>query len=180
MYICTSEWKSKEGTVSFPLFIYIMAEEKIADWLSAKFAEPDFSDCFLVDIKIAPGNKWEVYVDCDSGLTLEKCQKISRFLEKWIDEQGLLGEKYVLEVSSPGIERPLAFARQYAKNVGRELAVELKEGGKIEGKLAAVEPSGILLTTNEKIKENNKTVKKMINHTIPFEKIAKAIVKVSF
>ena len=106
-----------------------MIVEKITDLLDKKFTEEDFSDCFLVDIKAHAHNKIDVFIDSDSGVTFEKCQKISRYLERFIDENGWLGEKYVLEVSSPGISRPLKFKRQYAKNIGRKVEVKGPRSG---------------------------------------------------
>ena len=90
-----------------------MIEDRIVELLGAKFEEEEFRDCFLVETKFHGNNKLEVFIDCDNGLTFEKCQKISRYLESFIDEKQWLGEKYVLDVSSPGIGRPLILKRQY-------------------------------------------------------------------
>ena len=95
-------------------------ESKIEALLVEKFNDPDFDDCFVVDIIISKGNRIGVFVDCDSGMTFRKCQMLSRYLEGFIDEEKWFGEKYVLEVSSPGIDRPLKFARQYRNNIGRK------------------------------------------------------------
>jgi ribosome maturation factor RimP len=64
----------------------------------------------------------------DGGVTADDCAKVSRALEAWFDETGTLGERYVLEVSSPGIERPLRFARHWERFVGHD--VRLKLGGR--------------------------------------------------
>ncbi|MEM9824423.1 MAG: hypothetical protein AAF985_25280, partial [Bacteroidota bacterium] len=119
--------------------------KKIEALLAEKFQEEEFTDCFLVDLHLSASNKLEIFVDSDSGITFKKCQQISRFLEKPIDEEGWLGEKYTLEVSSPGISRPLKFQRQYPKNIGRKLEVKLLEGGTKTGKLTKVEASQIIL-----------------------------------
>ena len=107
-----------------------MIEQKIEDLLSEKFKETDFDDFFIVAIKLHTNNKLEVFIDSDSSLPLSKCQQISRYLESYIDTHQWLGEKYILEVSSPGISRPLTLVRQYKKNIGRKLAVNFLEDGK--------------------------------------------------
>ncbi len=98
--------------------------ERIAQLLDEKYTTDEaFADCFTVDIEIKPGQKLYVFADSDSGMTFEKCQKLSRYLEQHLDTNGWLGETYVLEVSSPGVMRPLQFARQYPRNIGRTLEV---------------------------------------------------------
>lgn len=157
-----------------------MEIKKIEALLAEKFQEEGFTDCFLVDMNLSASNKLEVFVDSDSGITFKKCQQISRFLEKPIDEEGWLGEKYTLEVSSPGISRPLKFPRQYPKNIGRKLEVKLLEGAKKTGTLTKVEPPLIILEEKIRVKEGKKKVNKIVQHEIPFESIKQARVKVSF
>src|SRR5690625_6104146 len=64
----------------------------------------------------------------DSGMTLAKCQAFSRHIESYLDETLVLGEKYELDVSSPGLDRPLKLVRQYHNNIGRDLKVWLEDG----------------------------------------------------
>lgn len=149
--------------------------------MAEKFLEPEFADFFVVEIKLEQKtNRLEIYLDSDSGIDFTKCQRISRYLETYLDEGGWLGEQYVLEVSSPGVGRPLKFARQYPRNIGRTLEVTLREGEPRKGILHAVNPSGIVLEEEIKIKEGKKNRKELIHTVIPFEHIAKAVVKVSF
>lgn len=65
-----------------------MIENKIIDLLDQKFKEEDFLDCFLVDLQLHANQKLEVFLDSDTGITFEKCQKISRYLEQYLDEEG--------------------------------------------------------------------------------------------
>ncbi|MCU0619912.1 MAG: ribosome maturation factor RimP [Gemmatimonadales bacterium] len=55
------------------------------------------------------------------GITTEECAALSRALERLLEEGGHVGASYVLEVSSPGIERPLRFARHWRAAVGRRV-----------------------------------------------------------
>ena len=157
-----------------------MIEQKIPELLEEKFQEPGFTDFFLVDLKVGINNKVEVFVDSDSSVTFEKCQKISRFLESHIDEEGWLGEKYILEVSSPGIGRPLKYVRQYYKNVGRKVAVNTKEEGKFKGTLVAVSEENITVEWEERGKQGKKKIKQTVQREISHAQIEKIVVKISF
>ena len=141
--------------------------------------EEDFADCFVVDVTQS-ASRLEVFVDSDSGMTFRKCQRISRYLEAWLDEEQPLGEKYTLNVSSPGVDRPLKFHRQYVKNIGRTLEVTTTAGEKTKGELKAVEEEAIVLTAKVRRKEGKRKVTVIEDSQIPFTDIKKAIVKISF
>ena len=124
--------------------------ERITQLLEEKYAtDAAVADCFTVDVELKPGHKLYVYADCDSGLSLDKCQKISRYLESFLDAHGWLGEKYVLEVGSPGVGRPLKLLRQYHKNLGRNVTVTLLDKSQQTGILSAVDENRIVLTEKE-------------------------------
>lgn len=112
-------------------------------------------------------------------MTFEKCQRISRYLEEHIDAGGWLGLHYVLEVSSPGISRPLQFWRQYPRNIGRQIEVTLQDGTKRKGVLQAVHPETIVLSEEISRKEE-KDHQGKVETAIPFGHIEKTFVKVSF
>ncbi|HEY8469510.1 MAG TPA: ribosome maturation factor RimP [Longimicrobiales bacterium] len=57
------------------------------------------------------------------AVTVEDCARVSRALEPYLDARGDLGDRYVLEVSSPGLERPLVRARDFERFTGEEIAV---------------------------------------------------------
>jgi len=156
--------------------------ERINQLLEEKFVTDDaFSDCFVVEIELKSSNKLYVFLDSDSGMTFEKCQKLSRYLEGFIDSGGWLGDKYVLEVSSPGISRPLKFQRQYVKNIGRKLEVVLSiDKTKVIGLLKEVADGGIVLTNEVVEKEGKKKIKKQVETIVKFDNIEKAIVKIEF
>ena len=157
-----------------------MIEQKITKLLEDKFQEPDFNSYFLIELELKGDNRLEIYLDGDRGIVLEKCQKISRFLEKHLDENLWLGEKYTLEVSSPGVRRSLKYPRQYHQHIGRKLEVKMAEEGKVEGVLTKVTGNEIVLEWRERIKEGKKKRNVDIVKEIPFDQIEKAIVKISF
>lgn len=157
-----------------------MIEHQIESLLAVKFQEEEFQDCFLIEVNHHPGNKLEVFIDSDFGVTFDKCHKVSRYLESIIDEQGWLGEKYVLEVSSPGIGRPLKLPRQYLRNIGRTLEITLADGQRKEGILAEAHDTHIVLDEVVVERDGKKKKKIQVQTPIPFEQIKTSIVKISF
>jgi ribosome maturation factor RimP len=82
---------------------------------------------FLVDVQVRierGGKLVQLFVDTDKGITIEQCSEISRELLREFDAQRYLEGNYRLEVSSPGIDRPLKLLRQYSKNIGRSFRVK--------------------------------------------------------
>lgn len=142
-------------------------------------AEEDLQDCFVVDVK-QTNTKLEVFVDSDSGMTFAKCRRISRMLEAYLDEEEPLGQKYTLNVSSPGVDRPLQFHRQYVKNVGRTLEVTTTEGEKVKGELLQADAAGIRLSYKTRRKEGKRKVTEVVENDFAYADIKKAIVKISF
>ncbi len=157
-----------------------MIEQKIESLLEQKFLEEEYTDCFIIEIKHHANNKLEVFIESDSGITFDKCRRISRYLEGYIDTEGWLGEKYVLEVSSPGVGRPLKLPRQYAINIGRKLEVSFLEGKARTGILVAADDESITLEEKVRVKEGKKKKTEIIQTRIPLNDIKKAVVKITF
>ena len=129
-----------------------MIEDKLIPIIEEKFTEAGFEDCYIVDIVVSKNSKVVVYMDCDSGVPIRKCVSVSRRIEHYLDESLVLGEKYTLEVSSPGLDKPLV-KRQFKKNIGRELKVKLIEEV-IKGKLISVDEEGVVLEVYENKSRN--------------------------
>ena len=58
------------------------------------------------------------------GVNVDDCARVSRALERWMDELETMPERYVLEVSSPGVDRPLLRARDFERFAGKKVAVK--------------------------------------------------------
>ena len=156
-------------------------EQTILDLLETKFLEDEFRDCFCLEVKEAQkGRKIEVYIDCDQGVTFEKCQRISRYLEEHLDESNQVKENYILEVSSPGADRPLTLPRQYDKHIGRKLEVKLTSGETLEGRLVDVLDQGIVLNRRIVEKQGKRKIRKKIESEIDFSAIEQSKVKLTF
>src|SRR5712671_5154594 len=71
-------------------------------------------------------------------VTVADCATASRALEAWLDADGPLGRRYVLEVSSPGLERPLRWHRHWVRFVGREVHARLQGLGRVRARIVSV------------------------------------------
>ena len=133
------------------------------------------TDIFLIRIDISKKNDISIYLDGDQGLPIGSISKINRSLYQKIEEAAIFPDgDFSLEVGSPGVDEPLVFERQYQKHIGRNLEI-ITEEKQITGKLLKLESSVIHL--EEMV---NKKKKETLLHEIPFEKIKKAIVQISF
>jgi ribosome maturation factor RimP len=124
--------------------------------------ELDRRDLFLVEVNVRPVNKIVVFLDSIKGVTLEECMAIHRFLESKMDRNV---EDYDLEISSPGLDKPLKLPVQFEKNKGRMLEVVKTDGIKVTGKLVGLSDGLIRLEINVKVKDA-KTGKKKTIETI--------------
>lgn len=79
--------------------------------------------------------------DPPRGVTVGDCARASRALEAWLDDGGPLGVRYVLEVSSPGMDRPLRWHRQWVRFVGWDIHARLEGLGRVRARILAV-PDG--------------------------------------
>lgn len=93
----------------------------------------------------------EVFVDAEGPVTMDLCSEISRRIAAGIDAGGFLAGTYRLEVSSPGIDRPLRYQWQYRKHCGRILRLKVQPPGgagcEIRGTLLAADDAGVKLHT---------------------------------
>jgi ribosome maturation factor RimP len=91
-----------------------------------------------------------VVVDKDGGVTLDDVADVSRTISDVLDrvdedDPSLLGTTYVLEVSSPGVDRPLTEPRHWRRNVGRLVRAVPREGSPVTGRLAAADDVAVTL-----------------------------------
>ena len=134
---------------------------------------------FLVDVVISAKRgpkKVLILLDGDHGVTIDHCARLSRILGQFLDEEELIDDKYMLEVSSPGVDYPITLDRQYRKNIGRNIKVSLKDGTEAKGKLMKVNENGILL---DREKKKGKKIEYELSKLL-FLEIDKSIVQVSF
>ena len=75
------------------------------------------SDLEVVDVEYVKERDWylRIYLDKEGGIEIDDCQRISEALEQILDEKDLLKDAYILEVSSPGLDRVLKKARDFER-----------------------------------------------------------------
>ena len=146
------------------LKVYI--EEAIAD-----------TNLFIVEIKGITVKRAMILLDGDEGIKIEDCARVSRHINQKMEEDGLSEALISLEVSSPGVDFPLKFERQYPQHIGRTLAIKLADGKEIEGKLISIDAA--VIAVEEKIKEKGKKVS-LNNISLALSEIAEAKIKVTF
>ena len=82
----------------------------------------------LVDVEyVKEAGTWylRAYIDKEGGIAVDDCEVISRQLGDWLDKEDFISESYILEVSSPGLGRPLKKEKDYVRSMGREVEVRL-------------------------------------------------------
>lgn len=93
----------------------------------------------------------KIYIDSDSGVTLADCSKVSRFVNDEIFKYDLFTKDYRLEVSSPGIDRPLASYKDFKRNINRKAKVTFQEDGKtvtIIGNIKKADETEVIIQKN--------------------------------
>ncbi|MEW2135916.1 ribosome maturation factor RimP [Streptomyces sp. NPDC005409] len=116
-----------------------------------------------------------IIVDSDEGVELDACAELSREVSDRLDETDVMGEdEYVLEVSSPGADRPLTEHRHYVRAIGRLVKFQLAEGGEVIARILDVDDEGLDLEVPG-VKGRKATARR-----IAFTDIAKARVEIEF
>ncbi len=110
-----------------------------------------------------------VVVDADGGVDLDRCAEVSTQISRVLDDSDAMGPvAYTLEVSSPGVSRPLTLPRHWRRATGRLVSVVTTRGDTVTGRVSAVTESGAVLDSDGG------------RHDIDFADIAKARVQVEF
>jgi ribosome maturation factor RimP len=115
---------------------------------------------FVVDVELKTGNGNEVWVYLDgeeSAVNVDECAKVSRELGFLMEAHELLGEKYLLNVSSPGLSRPLTDKRQYKKNIERKFRVRYRQDNNEVNKITGI-LTNVSDTTFEITLDDNKAI----------------------
>ncbi|CAB4778062.1 unannotated protein [freshwater metagenome] len=147
--------------------------QSISDLISPAVTEAGF---FLEEVQIAtPGSHRIItcVVDGPTPLNLDQVTVASRLISELLDTAEFMGETpFTLEVTSPGVDRPLTQPRHWTKNLTRLIKVTLNDGATITGRLTEFNESDATLVENIKgrIKE----------HMVAFADIKRAVVEIEF
>ena len=139
----------------------------------------DGTDYYVLSLDIKPGNVITVELESSGPVGITDCVDISRQIEHNLDREN---EDFALQVSSPGLDKPLRDHRQYIKNVGRELKVRLNDDSEIAGELIEADAEKIKLHTSRKERLEGKKKKVLIEEDIvlKYDEIKQAKIKINF
>ena len=144
----------------------------------SELVTPAVSDLgfYLEDVHVAtPGSHRIVtcIVDGDASLNLDQVTSVSRVISELLDEAAFMGETpFTLEVTSPGVDRPLTQPRHFAKNVDRLLKIIMLDGSEVTGRILSNTDKDVTLTVAVK--------KETIEHTVSLADIKRAVVEIEF
>ena len=148
-------------------------KDQIAELITPALKEAGY---YLEDINVvSPGNHRivTVIVDGDAALNLDQVTVASKLVSELVDEAPFMGETpFTLEVTSPGIDRPLTLPRHFAKNVTRLLKVTQNDGVVVTGRITSNTDSDVTLSVIEK--------KETKDVTILLADIKRAVVEIEF
>ncbi|HIR97609.1 MAG TPA: ribosome maturation factor RimP [Candidatus Merdisoma faecalis] len=110
----------------------------------------------LVDVEyVKEGGSWylRAYIDKPGGITVDDCEIVNRALGDLLDEHDFIEESYILEVSSPGLGRPLKKERDFARSLGEEVEIRtyrmVNKQKEFRGILKAYDKDTVTIETEE-------------------------------
>ena len=137
--------------------------QELADSIAGQFAVD------IVDVELSGSSRKpliRIFIDKENGVTLDDCGKFSRALSALLDVEDPIPTSYVLEVSSPGLDRPLKVMRDFERSIGKLVRIvtrtKIDEQYVFTGRLTRVEGEHIILSFDDKEME------------IPFDQISRA------
>ena len=121
-----------------------------------------------------PASVLRIYVDKTGGVTVGQCANLSRRIGDFLDMENLIPHRYMLEVSSPGLDRPLTTGADFERKKGERVKIFLREEveGKMElvGKIKDLEGENLRLLIESSASERDQGKEEII----PLKKVAKA------
>ena len=110
----------------------------------------------LVDVEwVKEGANWylRAYIDKENGITVDDCEEVSRALSDLLDEEDFISENYILEVSSPGLDRPLKKEKDFARSIGKDVEIRLYKAidkqKEFTGTLTSYDADSVTLTMED-------------------------------
>lgn len=110
----------------------------------------------LVDVEyVKEGGTWylRAYIDKEGGITVDDCEVISRVLSDWLDKEDFIEDSYILEVSSPGLGRPLKKDKDFERSLGEQVEIRLYKARnkqkEFEGALKSYDKDTVTIETED-------------------------------
>ena len=160
------------------------ATARLAGWIGPVVGSAGYD---LEELVVTPAGRRSVVrvvVDRDEGVTLDDIADVSRAVSEVLDsnDDGMGRTPYVLEVSSPGVDRPLTEPRHWRRNTGRMVAVGVGPAGSVEdirGRITAVDDSGVTLAVEVQGKPGAKK-RPPTSRQVPWPELGSGRVQVEF
>lgn len=138
-------------------------EEKVEQLVKDPIEKLGYSLYDVEYVKEEPEYYLRIYIDKESGIDLNDCEKVSNEINEILDKADYIKEQYYLEVSSPGIERKLRKDKHLEQNISKNVEIKLfkkDNNGKKEytGKLKAFNQEEILIETDKEIAIERKNI----------------------
>ena len=138
-------------------------EEKVEQLVKDPIEKLGYSLCDVEYVKEGPEYYLRIYIDKESGIDLNDCEKVSNEINEILDKADYIKEQYYLEVSSPGIERKLRKDKHLEQNISKNVEIKLfkkDNNGKKEytGKLKAFNQEEIIIETDKEIAIERKNI----------------------
>lgn len=152
-------------------------ERKTEELLLPIITEHKFELVDVEYVKEAANYYLRAYIDKPGGITVDDCEIVSRALSELMDTKDFISEAYILEVSSPGLGRPLKKEKDFLRSMGEEVEVKTYAMKEVEGlKRKQKEFTGILTNyENERV-----TIETEEQVVITFEKSEISLIRLAF
>ena len=128
-------------------------EARVEAWITPVLEQHQFE---LVDVEyVREVGVWYLrcYIDKEGGITVDDCEVISRLLGEWLDKEDFIEDSYILEVSSPGLGRPLKKEKDFARSIGKDVEIRLYKAidkqKKFTGTLTSYDADSVTLTMED-------------------------------
>lgn len=138
-------------------------EEKVEQLVKDPIEKLGYSLYDVEYVKEGPEYYLRIYIDKESGIDLNDCEKVSNEINEILDKADYIKEQYYLEVSSPGMERKLRKDKHLEQNISKNVEIKLfkkDNNGKKEyiGKLKAFNQEEIIIETDKEITIERKNI----------------------
>ena len=150
------------------------SQKQVIELLDGEFARAGYEiEDVVIDAATRPP-RITVIADGDEGLDLDSIATLSRSASELLDRVDDQSVPYVLEITSPGVDRPLITEKHYRRARGRRVELTLSDGSVLAGRLGETDGGAVRLVVREG-RHANFSVREL-----PLEGIAKAVVQVEF
>ena len=146
--------------------------EKRTEELLMPIVEAHQFELFDVEYVKEGGNRYlRAYIDKPGGIAIDDCEVVSRALSDLLDKEDYIAESYILEVSSPGLGRPLKKEKDFARSMGKDVEIRLyrprNHEREFEGALTAYDDTSVTIRTED-------------DEEITFERAEIALIRLAF